>query len=134
MKIPPRIKAFLSVYSESGNVSKAAEAAGISRYCHYRRLKSDPVYQQLFEAAEEQAGDVLVAEAWRRAVEGVQKPVYQGGQLVGLVQEYSDGVLLAMLKAFKPKKFNPPAKSEVSGPDGAPIETKLEVVFVRPPA
>ena len=38
-------------------------------------------------------------EAVRRAVEGVPRPVFYQGQIVGAVQEYSDELLIRMLKA-----------------------------------
>jgi hypothetical protein len=38
-------------------------------------------------------------------VEGVDKPVYQGGVLVGYVREYSDQLLVTLLKAHRPEKF-----------------------------
>ena len=48
------------------------------------------------------ARDNLEAEAYRRAVEGVERPVYQGGRLVGTVREYSDSLLTIMLRARHP--------------------------------
>ena len=48
---------------------------------------------------------VLEPEAIRRAVEGVEKPVYQGGELVGYVREYSDTLLIFLLKGGKPHKY-----------------------------
>jgi len=44
-------------------------------------------------------------EADRRAIEGVQKPVYQQKELVGYVTEYSDNLLITQLKAGNPEKY-----------------------------
>jgi hypothetical protein len=44
----------------------------------------------------------MIREAWRRAVKGCRKPVYQGGQLVGYVREFSDLLLIFLIKAARP--------------------------------
>lgn len=42
-------------------------------------------------------------EARRRAVEGTLRPVFHGGAQVGEVREYSDTLLIFLLKAHDPK-------------------------------
>jgi hypothetical protein len=44
-----------------------------------------------------------------------------------MVREYSDTLLIALLKAFRPGKY---ARQELTGPNGAPIQTSLTVTFV----
>ena len=44
--------------------------------------------------------DALEAEARRRAVEGVRKPVFYQGVICGWVGEYSDTLLIFLLKGF----------------------------------
>ena len=46
--------------------------------------------------------EALEAEAHRG---GVKTPVYQGGQLVGYVEKYSDTLLLKLLMAWMPDKY-----------------------------
>ncbi len=60
----------------------------------------------LLSGAEEVAADRLEAEAWRRAVEGVERPVgwYQG-KPGGYVKEYSDVLLIFLLKGLRPEKY-----------------------------
>lgn len=60
----------------------------------------------------EQSADMLEKEALRRAVKGVKKPVYQGGELVGHVQVYSDSLMQTLLKAARPDKFKDRVQSE----------------------
>ncbi len=49
--------------------------------------------------------DILEAEAFRRAVEGVEKPVgWYKGEPGGYVREYSDVLLMFQLKALRPEK------------------------------
>jgi hypothetical protein len=47
----------------------------------------------------------LEDEAVRRAYEGVERPVFQGGKQVGVVREYSDTLLIFLLKALRPEKY-----------------------------
>lgn len=126
-----RARAFLAAYKLTGHIGKAAKAAGITRGAHYRRRKTDPAYKAAFDAAEEEATGLLVDEAIRRAVHGTRKPVYYQGRRVGYVLEYSDGLLIRLLEARLPREFR--RTHELTGPNGGPIEGKLEVIFVSPP-
>ncbi|MBX6773030.1 MAG: hypothetical protein IRY83_14975 [Chloroflexi bacterium] len=63
--------------------------------------------------------DALEAEAWRRAVDGVERPVYQNGQRVGAVREYSDTLLIFLLKGGRPQKYR--ERYELSGPQSQPL-------------
>ena len=101
----------LAEYRELGNVSYAAKAAEISRRIHAEWLQDDAEYPAAFDAAAEQAADVLEAEARRRAVTGVEEPVFGslgagcGSGVVGHVQKYSDVLLIFLLKGARPEKF-----------------------------
>ncbi len=93
---------FLSMLAEGWSVTKACRAIGISRRCAYDHRSADADFAAEWDAAWEEGGDVIEDEMLRRAVEGVEKPVYQGGVLVGLVQEYSDTLMIFALKGRKP--------------------------------
>ena len=54
-------------------------------------------------------------EADHRAVDGVEKPVFQQKELVGHVTEYSDSLLIAQLKAGNPEKYADRKKVEHEG-------------------
>lgn len=71
----------LNAYRELGNLTHAARAAGIHRDSHYGWLATDPVYAVEFAKAQEPAAQTLEDEAIRRAVSGVDEPVFHGGQL-----------------------------------------------------
>lgn len=108
-------RAFLVAYSECGNITQAAEAADISRQAHYNWLKEDPDYAVAFVYADEAAGDNLEAEARRRAVEGVEEPVFYQGEVVGTIRKYSDPLLIFLLKGAKPEKYKDRVANEHSG-------------------
>lgn len=96
---------FLKAYRECGNVRKATEIAKIGRSFHYHWMERDPKYRERFELVVDDAADKLESEAWRRAHDGVKKPVYQQGVCVGYIQEYSDTLLIFLLKGLRPEKF-----------------------------
>ncbi len=103
---------FLEALAETGNVTLAARAAGISRARVYELRGLDPAFAAAWEDAEQIAADRLEAEARRRGVDGVPEPVVSGGRhVVGedgnplYVQKYSDPLLLALLRAHRPEKF-----------------------------
>lgn len=100
-----RKRSFIAAFSETGNVSLAAKAAGIGRRTHYDWMTDDPKYAASFRDARETAGDLLEAEARRRAAEGVEEPVYQGGKRVGTIRRYSDTLLIFLLKGARPEVY-----------------------------
>lgn len=118
-------RAFLAAYARLGNVTQAATAAGIDRSTHYAWLREEgpegDAYRAAFAQAEEEAADWLEAEARRRAVEGVEEPVYQGGKKVGTVRRYSDTLLIFLLKGARPDKYADRHKAELTGANGAPF-------------
>lgn len=104
----PKQKAFLAAYSQCGNITKAAKLAGIDRVSHYRWANNQdswPEYPDKFQEAHAEAIEVLEAEARRRAVHGTAKPVFYQGEQCGTVQEYSDTLLIFLLKAAKPAMY-----------------------------
>ena len=143
-------RAFLTAYTELGNITAAARAAGVARQKHYEWLESDPEYAKKFADAHEQAVELLEAEARERAVNGIQEPVIYQGELTFLpkfnrngemvmkngkpvlsdipltIRKPSDTLLIFLLKGAKPDKYRDNAKIEHSGPGGAPIPVALK--------
>jgi hypothetical protein len=100
---PERRAAFLEALSRGQTVSAAARAIGSSRQYLYEIRADDEDFASAWDAAAESGVDVLEDEAYRRAVEGVETPVFQAGQLVGYRREYSDALLSLLLKS---KRYN----------------------------
>jgi len=86
----------------------AARTACIDRGTPYAWLRNDPEYAKAFSDAEEEAVQNLEAEARRRAVEGVEKPVFYRGSVVGKIREYSDPLLIFLFKARRPGVYRHP--------------------------
>lgn len=106
--------AFLEALADTGIILRACEITKTPRSNVYLWRK-DPDFEARFQLAVDEATERLELEARRRAFEGTDKPVYQGGQLVGYVREYSDTLLIFTLKALKPDKYRDNAKIEHSG-------------------
>lgn len=99
-------KRFLKSLRETGgNVRRACQLIGLTRGAVYDHRKRDPDFAEEFEDTIEAAIDDMEQEARRRAMEGVEKPVYQNGTLVGHIQQYSDTLMIFLLKAYRPDKF-----------------------------
>lgn len=128
-QIKNRKNSFLAAFSECGNITKAAEIAGLDRSRHYDWLKNDPEYAERFKDAEEQATERLESEARRRAVQGVEKPVFYQGQVCGTVTEYSDTLLMFLLKGIRPEKYKDRVSNEVAV--ASPIKKEDGVATLR---
>jgi len=100
---------FLSALAQYGNVSRAALYAGIERSTAYDERHANPEFADDWEYALELGTSGLEDEAKRRAFEGVkkEKPIYVRGKLAHtLVEtEYSDTLLIFLLKAHRPDKY-----------------------------
>ena len=105
--------AFLAAYAQTGIITKAAEIAGIHRNNHRLWLKEDAEYAEAFKESHQEACDNIEAEMRRRAIEGVQKPVFYKGEVCGYITEYSDTMLAMLANGFMPEKYKQNARIEV---------------------
>ena len=120
--------AFLADYRQHGCVSFAAKAAKVHRKTVYRALEQDADFRAAVAGADAtDVRDVLVHEAYRRGVLGYDKPVFQGGEKVGVVREYSDTLLTKLLEARVPEFGR---KMALTGEGGGPIATATTVTVV----
>ena len=96
---------FLTTLARACNVTAACQAAGIGRQTAYTWREDDTAFAAAWTAAIDEAVDRLEAEAWRRGVEGVDKPVTFQGEITASFKEYSDRILEVLLKAHRPEKY-----------------------------
>lgn len=113
---------FISTLRESCNVSEAARMSGMSRRAAYDWREADSAFAQEWDEAEQEAADKLEREAWRRAVDGTDKPVTFQGVITATYKEYSDRMLEILLKAHRPEKFVEKVRNEHTGANGGPIQ------------
>lgn len=116
-----RQNAFLAAYRLTASIGRSAAVAKVRRDAHSEWLKSDPTYRPRFEAVQEDAGQVLEDAAVERAIAGVKRmQFYQGRPLrynreLQYEIEYSDSLLLALLKKFMPDKYRERTSVEHTG-------------------
>jgi len=118
-------RAFIAAYTHCASVSESARIVGLDRKQHYEWLKADPRYRAAFEAEADQAAQSLEDEAVRRALDGVRRPMYYRGKPVRSGRgrasrpvyevEYSDQLLVLLLKRFRPQLYREHTVTEVSG-------------------
>lgn len=116
---------FLATFRKTGNVTFAATQVGIARNTHYHCWMKDEKYAEAFASAREEAVDLLELEARRRAIAGVEEPVFYKGAVVGQIRKYSDVLLIFLLKGNRPEKYRD--RTEITDPEGRnPLTGALE--------
>jgi len=118
----------LARYEEVGRVDVACAKAGVGRRTHYQWLETDPEYRTQFEQSRKRIVQLLEDEALRRAVEGVEKPISVNGE-TKIIREYSDTLLIFLLKGAAPEKYRERYEHALGAPGGGGV-TKIEIVRV----
>lgn len=88
---------FLSELAATANVRGSARAAGMSDQGLYSLRQRDPAFRAAWDAALREGFARLEMMLLERAMNGVAKPVFHGGQAVGEVTEYSDRLAMGLL-------------------------------------
>ena len=120
---------FLLALREFAAAAPACEAAGVQRTTVESWKDNDEEFLHAYRGALSDVKDTLYAEAYRRAVHGVEKPVWFQGKQVGVENVTSDGILLKMLEAEIPEKFG--KKVEVGITDGRVVIDATGVQNIR---
>jgi len=120
-----RQRAFLAAFAATCSIDGAAAAAKVPREHHYDWKNRDATYRAAFEAVQDQAAQRLEDEAVRRALEGVKRPMFYRGKAVKTGRgrsartvyevEYSDQLLITLLKRFRPALYREHTTTEVLG-------------------
>jgi hypothetical protein len=118
---------FLAEFRKQGNVTLGAERSGTTRSAVYKWKVSDRKFAAAFADAELEATERLEGEAHRRAVEGVEstRPIYHRVESVEKI-EYSDTLLIFLLKARDPAKYRERLSHELTGEGGNPLRIVIE--------
>lgn len=94
---------FLDILRQNCNVSEAAREIGVARQRLYVVRDNDPAFANRWDEAEQEGLDKLEREAWRRGVDGFDRPIIFQGAVTGTYKDYSDRMLELLLKAHRPK-------------------------------
>lgn len=96
---------FLDGLMRGLSVINAAVRARVAPSVPYVRRKRDPDFALAWAEALEIGTPDVEAEAARRAYHGTIRPVYYKGQRCGSIREYSDTLLMFILRARKPEVY-----------------------------
>jgi hypothetical protein len=121
---------FLAAVASGMSVRGAAESAEIALEVPHDWLESDPAFAGRFRLAQNAGTDLIEEEAYRRAVTGVEKPVYRSGEVVGHIADYSDTMLMFLLKARRPELYGGVARAGTGKSDASATE-QLNLKGVR---
>jgi hypothetical protein len=119
---------FIEVLADTGIVSVAAKAVGMSRESanRLRRSPDGAAFARAWDAARQYAGSVLEDIAFERAIEGVEHNVYdEYGEVVCTKRVYNDRLLQFLLKALKPERYGHAAAANAE-PPASPPEALLD--------
>lgn len=97
--------AFLNLLAAGSTVSDAAENVGYSHVSLYNWRNKDPLFKAEWDHCYSLGEDALEMEAARRSIEGTLKPVFYEGKECGYIREYSDTLLIFLLKSRNPAKY-----------------------------
>jgi hypothetical protein len=103
---------FLDALASGSTVADAAKATGIGLRTVYTWRAEDTEFADEWDEAYRQGASALETEARRRAIEGTLKPIFNRGVqavdymgLPAFVREYSDTLLLFLMKARDPLRY-----------------------------
>jgi Homeodomain-like domain len=95
----------LDLLSQGHTLAHVRKVLGINRVTVYRWRQVDPSFAVAYTDAMEAGTDLIEDEARRRAVDGYDRPVFQGGKLVGVVRVYSDELAAMLLRGRRPEIY-----------------------------
>ena len=126
---PENKEIVLAMLANGATYAAAAAAIGAHRRTIMKWPDADEEFAERWRDAIEEGIDKLEDEAIRRARDGVKRPVFYMGKVVGHVQEYSDSLLKFLLEAKRPAVYRA-RNINVMAPDGG--DGVLEVRWKEP--
>jgi hypothetical protein len=101
---------FLSTLRDTGSLRKACAAAGVTRGYVLKYMEKETGEAEEFKLNYDHAigdfNDSLEEAAYKRAVEGVEDPVYNKlGEVIGYKTLFSDTLLVKLMEGNMPEKY-----------------------------
>lgn len=127
---------FIEVLADTGIVTTAAKAVGMSRESA-NRLKRSPhgaAFARAWDAARLHAGGVLEDIAFERSIEGEERPVFdEWGEVVATKRVVNDRLLMFLLRHLKPERYGEPRAKTASAAASAPEPSVAETLEAMEP-
>lgn len=131
-----KVALFRKTYAATGSLAASARAAGIPLDAA-RRLRAQVQSAQASTGGTgepDRADDLALAvaalesEAVRRALEGVEVPVFHQGRECGSTVKHSDTLLMFLLKTLRPERYGSGRDPEPSSSGNArPVALEVDV-------
>lgn len=109
-----QVETFLQSLIDYPHVGNALNKSGMSRCVAYKMRDEDSEFRRRWEEAVDRGYDAVEDEALRRAQEGVDEPVYQGGQKVGEIRRYSDHLMTLLLRGRRSDRYRDRVQQDVN--------------------
>ncbi|NOT39230.1 MAG: hypothetical protein HOP13_01930 [Alphaproteobacteria bacterium] len=122
-RAPEADERFFAALENGHPIRTACAMAPYARRCVYRWRKTNEAFARRWATALAMAVDLLADEADRRGRDGYDEPVFYEGEQCGTKRRYSDGLLLARLKALKPEQYR--ETYTATGADNRPITVRI---------
>jgi hypothetical protein len=130
---------FIEHLADTGLVSAAAKAVGMTRETAYRLRRSahGAAFARAWDAARRHAGGIVEDIAFERAFEGVEHNVYdEHGEVICTKRLYNDRLLMWLLSHLKPERYGSAAagRAPADGQDQVTVEASLRAMEPQLPA
>ncbi|MDB5681475.1 MAG: hypothetical protein JWO16_1280 [Sphingomonas bacterium] len=115
---------FIEVLADTGLVGVAAKAVGMSRETAYRLRRSPhgAAFARAWDTARHHAGGLVEDIVFERAIEGVEREVYNGaGEVVGARLVHDNRLLKYLLSHLNPDRYGA-ARGGDAHPGGAVVD------------
>lgn len=106
-------KPFLEALKQHLYITQASDAVNVSRTTIYDWREKDPEFKKAMDEIDMRTVDLMRAEAYRRAVRGIDEDVFWNGKKIAKVKKYSDYLLDRVLRAKDPA-FRDSSKIDVN--------------------
>lgn len=122
---------FLDHLKKCGFKSTAAAKVNMTRSNITYHEKKDPVFAEEIEKALLMFEASIDEAAYKRGVEGIDKPVWFQGKIVGYDKNYSDRMLEFSARTVNPEKYGQTNKVEMSGSLDVTARTSAKLALVK---
>ncbi|MBI3196364.1 MAG: hypothetical protein HYZ40_02405 [Rhodospirillales bacterium] len=114
-----KLDEFFHHLGRTGSVTLAAERSGLRRPTLYKLRANDDWIATRWQRALDLGVERLQDDAMRRALDGVERPVWRNGEQVGTVQQYDNRLLQFLLRSHRPEIYG---DRKQAGPPPLPFD------------
>ena len=108
------LESFCLHLSRTGSITYAAARAGLDRRRLYRLKAEDEEFAAQWDEALQLGVERLQDDAMRRALDGVERPVWRGGKRVGSIRQHDNRLMQFLLRAHRPETYGDKSRAGTS--------------------